>query len=216
MAVNKIGIVVMASGWSRRFGENKLLANFQGRALISYILDTVCDKEVRESGLFDRPMVVTRYQEIEEMAMKYPVDVVAVDACFQTQSDTIKVALHSEKSQDWSGVLFIAADQPLLLPSSIVEMGKKFMEHRDYIIRLATREGLGIAPNLFPISYRNSLSALTGDKGGGALVKNAQKIFLVRAKSNWEFIDIDTKEELIQLENDLKNFQNRSESKDVF
>ena len=195
MAVNKIGIVVMASGWSRRFGENKLLANFQGRALISYILDTVCDKEVRESGLFDRPMVVTRYQQIEEMA---------------------KVALHSEKSQDWSGVLFITADQPLLLPSSIVEMGKKFMEHRDYIIRLATREGLGIAPNLFPISYRNSLSALTGDKGGGALVKNAQKIFLVRAKSNWEFIDIDTKEELIQLENDLKNFQNMSESKGVF
>ena len=69
MAVNKIGIVVMASGWSRRFGENKLLANFQGRALISYILDTVCDKEVRESGLFDRPMVVTRYQQIEVMEM---------------------------------------------------------------------------------------------------------------------------------------------------
>lgn len=179
-------------------------------------MDTVCDKEVRESGLFDRPMVVTRYQKIEEMAMKYPVDVVAVDACFQTQSDTIKVALQGEKSSNWSGVLFYYRRSAPAFAKFYCRNGKRIYRAQRLYYSLGNKRGLGIAPNLFPINYRSRLSALTGDKGGGALVKNAQKIFLVRAKSNWEFIDIDTKEELIQLENDLKNFQNMSESKGVF
>lgn len=47
----KIGAVLMASGESRRFGSNKLLADFHGKPLIQHVIDAVLEAETSLSPL---------------------------------------------------------------------------------------------------------------------------------------------------------------------
>lgn len=56
----KIGCVIMASGLGRRFGSNKLLADFGGEPMICRILDAT-------EGIFRRRVVVTRHEEIARL-----------------------------------------------------------------------------------------------------------------------------------------------------
>ena len=57
MAQLRIGCVVMAAGNARRFGENKLAVQVQGKALFHRALEAV------PAERFDRTVVVSQYPE---------------------------------------------------------------------------------------------------------------------------------------------------------
>ena len=56
-----IGCVIMASGLGKRFGSNKLMADFHGKPLISRILSAT------DTALFAARIVVTRSPEVESL-----------------------------------------------------------------------------------------------------------------------------------------------------
>ena len=60
-----LGCVVMAAGNARRFGENKLAAELDGRSLIRRALEAVPGEE------FKRVAVVTQYPEVLELAEQF-------------------------------------------------------------------------------------------------------------------------------------------------
>ena len=62
MAQLRIGCVVMAAGNARRFGENKLAVQVQGKALFHRALEAVPAEQ------FDRTVVVSQYPEVLELA----------------------------------------------------------------------------------------------------------------------------------------------------
>ena len=57
--MNNISLIILASGFSRRFVSNKLLYEFHGKKLIEYAFD--------KASAFLDVIVVTQYMEIKEM-----------------------------------------------------------------------------------------------------------------------------------------------------
>ena len=66
----RIAAIVMASGFSSRMGQNKLLMEYRGKALAEHVLDTV-------KGIdFDKTVVVTCHEAVAAMVVKKQMTVV--------------------------------------------------------------------------------------------------------------------------------------------
>lgn len=184
--VTKVGCVIMASGLGKRFGGNKLLAEFNGRLVIDNIL------EITTSELFEKRVVVTRSKEIAELCKERGVE--CVFHSLPGRNDTIRLGL--EKMLDMDACMFCPSDQPMLKADSIKRLVLSFSGERDEIVRLKWKESIGM-PVIFSAGYFEELSKLPEGKGGNVIIKaNPERIKYADAESEWELFDVDTKEEL--------------------
>ena len=81
---NTVGCVIMASGMGKRFGGNKLMADFGGQPMIARILAAT-------GGLFARRVVVTRHGDVAEYCRKQGAEVIAHD--LPHRNDTVRLGL---------------------------------------------------------------------------------------------------------------------------
>ena len=77
----KLGCVIMASGLGKRFGGNKLMANFRGKPMIQRALDAT-------EGLFSHRVVVTRHDSVAQLCREQNIDVVLHD--LPHKNDTVR------------------------------------------------------------------------------------------------------------------------------
>ena len=216
-----LGFVVMASGHSRRFGRNKLLEPISGRAMIAYcfqnlsallyemgavgsLSETVQEGEKKEEKLhisLDTPIVVTRFPEVQELAKRYHFSVIMHNE--ENQSDTIRIALSSPEAKNWKGCMFLTGDQPLLSKESLRRILIEFSKNKDHVVRLSY-QGEGGNPVIFPKKYFELLKNLTGDHGGGFLLKNGtiplEEIVKISVEREYELFDVDSEESLARIE----------------
>ena len=82
----QIGCVIMASGLGKRFGGNKLMADFHGKPMIQRALDAT-------EGLFSRRVVVTRHESVAELCWAQNVEVVLHD--LPGRNDTVRLGLEA-------------------------------------------------------------------------------------------------------------------------
>lgn len=184
--VLKVGCVIMASGLGKRFGGNKLLAEFNGGRVIDNILD------ITDSDLFARRVVVTRSKEIAELCDKLGVECVL--HTFPGRNDTVRLGLNQMLAMD--ACVFCPSDQPRLKADSIKRLVLDFSGEKDEIIRLKWKENVGM-PVIFGAGYFDELCKLPEGKGGNVVIKaNPEKVRYVDAENVWELFDVDTKEEL--------------------
>ena len=183
-----IGCVIMASGLGKRFGDNKLMADFHGRPLISNILDVTGDSH------FIERIVVTRHQDVQKLCHSLGIPVLLHD--LPGRNDTIHLGLSSlMQTHHLDGCLFTVGDQPFLTSSSLNRMLHQFSS-ADQILRLGWN-GSGGNPVLFGSYYFDELLHLPSGKGGGVLIKKyPENIQLICADSEKELADIDTVEDL--------------------
>ena len=99
----KIGCVIMASGLGKRFGSNKLMADFRGAPMIQRVLDAT-------KGLSSQRVVVTRHEAVADLCRAQGIAVVFHD--LPHRSDTVRLGL--EAMADLDGCMFLPGDQPLL------------------------------------------------------------------------------------------------------
>ena len=105
------GCVIMASGLGRRFGGNKLLADFGGEPLI-------CRAFRATEGIFDCRVVVTRHPEVEKLCRERGIAVVLHD--LPLRSDTVRLGLQAVGAVE--GCLFCPGDQPLLRRETVAAL----------------------------------------------------------------------------------------------
>lgn len=183
----KLGCVVMASGLSRRFGEeNKLLAPFLGRPLLLHTLE-----QLPREGL-DRIVVVTRWPRVAQLCE--PLNLPCQVHQLPDLSDTIRLGLAHMGEMD--GCLFLVGDQPLCSRESLLRLTGAFLSRPDTPARLAFQGRPG-NPVLFPRSLFPALAALKGDRGGGSILPPA--VTLVEALHPDELADADSPQELARL-----------------
>lgn len=183
----KIGCIIMASGEGVRFGKNKLLEPLCSKPLIEWVT------EVTE-GIFEHRVVVTRHKEIKEICEKKNIECILHS--LPHRSDTVRIGLEAI-SDGIDGALFFPADQPLLLKKTL----EKFLAASDceHIIRLSFN-GASSSPTLFPRKFFDELSTLPEGKGGGYLIKKyPDSLLSVEADNALELFDVDTKEDLEEL-----------------
>ena len=181
----KIGCVIMASGLGKRFGGNKLMADFQGSPLIQQALDAT-------EGLFASRVVVTRHETVAALCRAQNIEVILHD--LPHRSDTVRLGL--EALPDLDACMFLPGDQPLLRRQTVAMLVEQWKENTEKIVR-PSWEGQEGSPVLFPAWAFPELKNLPEGKGGGVLIKKyPQAVHLVPVADPLELADADTPEAL--------------------
>lgn len=178
----RVGAVLMASGFSRRFGSNKLLEPVEGVPMILRAFDAL------PAALFERAVVVSACPEILAMAGERGYLPIPNPGAAEGQSASIRLGL--SELPDMDGILFAVCDQPWLRRKSVERLLERFSAG---CICALSRQGKRGNPVIFPSSLFPELLALTGDQGGGRIIRaNPHRLRLVEAEDVWELQDVDT------------------------
>ena len=199
-----VGCVIMASGLARRFGSNKLLADFGGRPLLCRAL------EVTATPALAARVVVTRSAEVKALC-----DAQAVPCLLHSlpgRNDTVRLGLEAllEQCPNLAGCIFLPGDQPLLqretLEALITAFAQTQKETERAIFRLGARAAHGPdtvvgSPVLFEKGLFQELLTLPQGMGGSVLLrKYPAHVHTVYIADRNELADADTPEALAQLE----------------
>lgn len=187
------GCVIMASGLGRRFGGSKLLVPFLGKPLLSWALNAT-------DGLFSRRVVVTRNREAAAFCAALGVETVVHDC--PGRNDTVRLGL--EAVGNVTQCLFCPADQPLLSWQTVESLLLCGQNSRGRIWR-PSFQGTPGAPILFPRDYFEELKHLPQGKGGGVVAaSHGESVRTLPVADRRELWDIDTPENLTELEQTMK------------
>lgn len=181
------GCVVLAAGSARRFGGNKLTATVEGVALIRRALSAV------PAERFARVAVVTQYPGLIELAKEFSFTPIWNDAPEAGVSRSIALGLAA--LGDCPGALFLVADQPLLRRESVDALVTLWQERAEGITALG-HGGIRGNPCLFPARLFPELLALTGDRGGAAVIRRHEDLLTLLEVDSRELQDADTPEAL--------------------
>ena len=183
-----MGCVIMASGLGKRFGGNKLMAEFGGQPMIARILAATDDS-------FDRMVVVTRHEAVAAYCRARNVEVVLHN--LPNRNDTVRLGLEAVGEVD--GCMFCPGDQPLLKKETIEALINGWKRESDCIWRPSCEDQPG-APVLFPKWAFSELLTLPEGKGGGFLArKYPERVRLHPVRDPYELMDVDTRETLREL-----------------
>lgn len=184
------GCVIMASGLSKRFGSNKLLADFHGEPLFNRILSAT-------EGIFSRRTVVTRHPEIAEICKTRGIDVVL--HTLPHRSDTVRLGLEAIGAVE--RCMFCAADQPLLRKETIASLVLASSHDTGSIWRPSFGENSG-SPVLFPEWAFEQLMNLPEGKGGSVIAKkHPEMVRTIPVQDEYELMDADDREAFERLLN---------------
>lgn len=178
----------MASGLSKRMGENKLLLEFKGKKLYEHTFDLV------DSLNFSEVILASSFEEILKDGQSRGYKAIMNENNEEGKSASIKIGI--ENSNEDNPLIFFVADQPLLSKESVEKLIKTY-EKNEVITYPFVNRRRG-APVIFPNTFRSALHSLKGDAGGMALVKD-NPVNEVQIKDERELMDIDTYESYEEL-----------------
>lgn len=198
----KHGCIVMASGVGARFGGNKLMAELCGAPLVGHVVRATDD-------LFSRRVVVTRHADVTALCETLGAQVILHDE--PCRNDTVRLGMEAMDGCDT--VTFVQGDQPLIRPASIAALLRAAerdaagaVECNAAVSSVAriwrtSFDGVPGAPMLFPSWAFDELRSLPRGKGGGFVAKtHAEYVRTIEVSSEWELFDVDTRDDLEQLQ----------------
>ena len=180
----------MASGLAKRFGDNKLLINFNGKPLVEHIMETL---EKIEDLNYEK-ILVYRNEEVKNLGKKYGFKLIENEKYYIGQSESLKCGINAT-SIETEGYMFFVADQPFVSCETVLKVAKEGLK-KDGIVMPVKGNRRG-NPVFFSARFKDDLLALTRDEGGKKVINNnLDSITYVEIDNKYEFFDIDTKEDL--------------------
>lgn len=176
--------IVMASGFSKRMGQNKLKMPYRDVSLLEYTFEKLSYLP------FFNVIVCGREEWTKDLANKYNFTYLENEVAHLGQSESIKLGVKNSKGD---GLVFFTGDQPLLTINTILKLYYTFEKYN--YITIPISEGNRYSPVFFPKNKKNDLLNLKGDTGGREVIKNTPLLSFVEFPSKEEFSDIDTPEE---------------------
>ena len=187
-----ITAIILASGFSRRMGTEKLLLPIGDLPMIERIAKTLHQSEVTET------ILIYRNEEVKMAAEKYVHKTIYNHQAEYGQSEALKLGIRNADAAS-TAYLFAVGDQPLLTVEIIDHLIKLHLEHPGKIIRPIFGEKPG-NPVLFPASCREELLQLKGDEGGRKIMKkNSRQVLEYKFEFREAGEDADTPESYREL-----------------
>jgi molybdenum cofactor cytidylyltransferase len=186
-----ISAVIMASGFGRRMGTNKLLLPYKGKYLVEHIIEIVSQYNFHEK------IIVARDDIVLELAKRKGFIAIKNNRAYIGQSQSIKLALQCALKTE--GYIFFTADQPFIDNQTIKLLVYSFTMNSKSIIvpKHGNRKG---SPVIFPLKFVDELKNLEGDNGGGKVMNSHREdIVFVEIKNELSLMDIDTREDYRRL-----------------
>lgn len=157
-----LGALLLAAGQSRRFGaQDKLLADLSGAPLVSHA-----------ARLLDRPQIAHRIAVVSSDAVAALLGgmgfAVAMQAPGQPQSASLAAGIAALRSRGADRALILLGDMPFLQAGDIAALLALPADRP----ASAWAQDAPCPPAVFPESWFDRLSGLTGDRGAGALLRD--------------------------------------------
>lgn len=183
MDLSDIALVLLAAGQSRRFGTNKLAASLHGVRVARHVADRLAALP------FARHFVVTR-PETPLLPGYACLPLIPADA---PQGRSLAVGVAAARQAGARAVMVALADMPLVPDSHVRALLAAFAGDR-----IASRSATGtpMPPALFGAQHFAALESLDGDRGAGALLRDAPFVTLPPGTER----DIDTPADLAEAE----------------
>jgi CTP:molybdopterin cytidylyltransferase MocA len=183
--------ILLASGYGRRFGGNKLMAPVAGKPLYRHTLELLL-------GLPDtKTIVVSQYADILQDAAQNGADTVLNSHPEEGIAASVRLGTAAAGDADWYA--FFVADQPdLRLETVCAFLGAAQASGKT----LATVVSGNVPgnPTLFHRCWRSALCALQGDRGGRRILNaHPDQVFSFSVPAE-ELRDVDTREALLQVQ----------------
>lgn len=188
----KLGCVLMAAGNARRFGENKLSVQLQGRSLILRALEAIPAEQ------FETVVVVTQYPDIMRLAKEFHFAAIHNSHPEYGISYTIKLGL--TQLRDCDGVAFLVSDQPLLRRETVAALAEFWHRYPNHIAALG-HNGVRGNPCIFPARFFPELMKLTEDHGGSTVIRAHRESLLLYEADARQLTDVDTPDVMEKLKN---------------
>lgn len=184
----KINLILLAAGNSKRFKGNKLLTIINDKPMYMNVVETILKLS------FNKIILVTQYEEIEEALLKQPIDIAMNRNSELGIAYSIKLGIKKDMEAD--AYMFMVCDQPFISELSIKALKDRFIKSDKGIACIESNGNLG-NPAIFSKMYINELLNLDGDIGGKAVIKkHLDDLEKISITDGLELTDIDTKEEL--------------------
>lgn len=188
----KIGMVLLAAGFSRRFGSNKLLYKIDGKPMYLIALEQLRlaqEELTAETSLSCRLAVVTQYETIIETAEQMTAETVRNPHPEEGIASSLKLGLRN--FWDTDACLFSVADQPWLTGKTITDLVKLFLKSGKGMA-CAAEKGEPGNPCIFSRKYYPELRKLSGDKGGKRILRqHLEDAALLEIGESRELTDVD-------------------------
>ncbi len=180
-----IGAVVLAAGFSRRYGASKLDARLEnGKTVFQQTIE-------RLSASIPQLIVVSR-AEIAPLLTPYHQNIQVFNDADQGMGSTLAFA--ASQIRDWDGCLVCLADMPFISSTSYRAIADRL--EANSIVVPSCRDQTG-NPLAFSKEYFAELTSLRGDSGGRAIVKkHADNIIKLNLEDAGILQDIDTEDDL--------------------
>lgn len=191
----RIRMILLAAGFSRRFGENKLLYPIKGRPMYLWTMERL--KEIQKEGLADSLVVVSQYEEILTEAARQGIPGVKNLHSERGISSSLQIGLEAAgcfKIRDTETYyMFFVADQPFLRKETVENFLADFEKSGKKIGCMSYRKTPG-NPVIFHECFVPELMALQGDTGGKkVLKKHLEEVFFYEVQDPGELEDWDIK-----------------------
>ena len=184
----ELGCVILAAGSAVRFGGNKLTARFRGKMLIEWAFDAVPAERLSAVA------VVTQYPVVEALAaargfetIRNPEPELGI-----SRSVVLGTAALAERC---GGIVYLAADQPLLRRATVEGLLERFLEDPTRVAVPAAGERQG-NPCVFPKTLFPELLTITGDRGGRQIKNRHPELVTLVPVPEEELFDVDTLSDL--------------------
>lgn len=193
---NKIGIIILAAGESKRLGRPKQLLDFHGKTLIEKITETALETELKTVVVLG-----ANAEKIKPVIENLSVEIVINENWQSGMSSSIIKGLKKslEIQNDLQSVILLLGDQPLITKEIIWEIIKTQKVTNKAIIASKYAETIGV-PALFTKAIFDKLLNLNEEIGAKLIIKKHSGIDVATISVPEAEFDIDTEDDFIVLQ----------------
>jgi len=191
--------VILAAGMSQRFGQPKQLLTLKHKYLLGWVLDAAL------ASRLDLVVLVVGHEHQNILralgsATNHPRLRVVVNHRYQEgQSKSLQAGL-SEIQTQYSSVMFLLGDQPMLKSATIDHMLDKFWHSEKDICVPIWKEKRG-NPTIFGRAMYGNLMAIEGDIGARGVIRaNPERVLSIEVDDPLCFVDIDSRQDFENLQ----------------
>lgn len=189
-----ISAIIMASGFSRRMGQDKLKLEINDLKMFQITVNLISNMN------FEKKFIITNDFEIAEYAEMHKIKAIKNPLASHGKSGSIKTGVLNSK--DCAAYMFFVCDQPLLTKSTVERIIQAYKMAPEFITVPYYKDSPG-SPVIFPAKYKAELLNLNSDSGGREIIKR-NVITKVHIENADEIIDIDNMEDYGRIQNAKK------------
>lgn len=184
---NQTGALLLAAGFSKRFGGSKLIAELDNTNTVVFQTYQRLHAAVPEVVVISRPELA---EAISEHAIKPQI----FEGADRGMGATLAFGMNHISNLNWNACMICLADMPFIRESTYRELAEAAAPDR---IVVPSFEGKLGNPVIFGRDYFPELLNVSGDAGGKPVIKRHQSSVLELALSDPAILaDVDTPEEL--------------------